>query len=95
MTRGQQLVDAIYRSRTEFKKKNVPGIPVCMLPPAEYEHLTNAAGSLDNMAWADANFNGTDVGKITLARLYVYRFSNLLGLVTHTFCPITRKNNIQ
>ena len=21
---------------------------------------------------------------------YVYRFSNLLGLVTHTFCPITR-----
>ena len=63
MTRGQQLVDAIYRSRTEFKKKNVPGIPVCMLPPAEYEHLTNAAGSLDNMAWADANFNGTDVGK--------------------------------
>ena len=22
---------------------------------------------------------------------YVYRFSNLLGLVTHTFCPITQR----
>lgn len=28
-----------------------------------YEHPTNAAGQFDNMAWADANFNGTDVGK--------------------------------
>jgi len=25
---------------------------------------------------------------------YVYRFSNLLGLVTHTFCPITLRFRI-
>lgn len=58
LTRGQQIVDAIYRARTEFRKKNVPGVPVCVLRPEDYEALTNAAGSLANMAWLDANFRG-------------------------------------
>lgn len=63
MTRGQQLVDAIYRARTEFKKQHVQGIPVCVLPPQDYEALTNAAQDLGNMTWLNAQFTaqeGTD-----------------------------------
>lgn len=58
MNRGQQIVDAIYRARTEFRKKNVPGIPVCVLRPVDFEALTNAAGNLENMAWLDKRFLG-------------------------------------
>lgn len=58
LTRGQQLVDAIYRARTEFKKKNVPGTPVCVLRPEDYEALTNAAQDLGNMTWLNTQFKG-------------------------------------
>ncbi|MEH8198240.1 capsid protein [Aeromonas allosaccharophila] len=58
MTRGQQIVDAIYRARTEFRKKNVAGIPVCVLKPDDFEALTNAAGNIANMAWLDKRFLG-------------------------------------
>jgi hypothetical protein len=58
MTRGQQIVDAIYRARTEFRKVGVPGIPVCVLTPDDFEALTNAAGNIGNMAWLDKRFLG-------------------------------------
>lgn len=60
MTRGQQIVDAIYRARTEFKKKHVPGIPICVLTPADYEALTNAAQDLGNMTWLNAQFTAQE-----------------------------------
>ncbi|WP_421276150.1 capsid protein [Aeromonas veronii] len=58
LTRGQMLVDAIYRARTEFRKKNVPTAPVCVLRPEDYEALTNAAGDLGQMAWLNSQFLG-------------------------------------
>ncbi|MGY3861463.1 major capsid protein [Aeromonas lacus] len=60
LTRGQQIVDAIYKARTEFVKKNVPHIDtaVCILTPDDYEALVNAAQDINKMPWMHKQFKG-------------------------------------
>ena len=86
MTRGQQIVDAIYRARTEFRKASVPGIPVCVLKPDDFEALTNAAAGIGNMAWLDKRFlgqtgedksNGNADTGLRIAGMKVYESNNL------------------
>jgi len=86
MTRGQQIVDAIYRARTEFRKANVSGIPVCVLKPDDFEALTNAAGNIANMAWLDKRFlgmtgedksNGSADTGLRIAGIKIFESNNL------------------
>ncbi|HHQ4666794.1 capsid protein [Aeromonas hydrophila] len=59
-TRGQQIIDAIHKARTEFVKKNVPNIDtaVCILTPDDYEALVNAAQDINKMPWMNKQFQG-------------------------------------
>ncbi|WP_254202920.1 capsid protein [Aeromonas sp. FDAARGOS 1404] len=60
LTRGQQIVDAIHKARTELVKKNVPNIDtaVCILTPDDYEALVNAAQDINKMPWMNKQFQG-------------------------------------
>ncbi|WP_429216990.1 phage capsid protein [Aeromonas veronii] len=59
-TRGQQIVDAIHKARSEFVKKSVPNIDtaVCILTPDDYEALVNAAQDINKMPWMNKQFQG-------------------------------------
>ncbi|WP_188015303.1 hypothetical protein [Vibrio harveyi] len=75
-----QLVDAITKAVTKFKKANIPTANLrCILPPDKYELLINASGSVDNMAWMnrDVGGSGTPQKVLTIAGASIYETNHV------------------
>lgn len=57
-TKGEDLVNALFKARTKFRKADVTGELVAVFPPEQYEALVNAAGNVGNMAWMNRDVGG-------------------------------------
>ncbi|WP_279465647.1 capsid protein [Aeromonas veronii] len=91
-TRGQQIVDAIYKARTQFRKNNVPRseTAVCVLRPEDYTSLVYCVEGLEKMPWMNKQYQGqitfdkkadasgdTSITGLKIAGFQIYESNNL------------------
>ncbi len=89
---GRELVNALYKVRTRFRKVDVKQPLTAVFPPEQFEALTNASGHVNNMAWMNSDVGATstinsDSGTLKIAGITVYESNQLpqldesLGLI--------------